>query len=99
MTKTSELNPKRNEHHHNWIKFNRESVLVILVVICAILSAGTHFRMNAVVDDVANQTADVDAGYKVNISNMILSNQTLTKEVRILQNKIDRYEADLHAGE
>lgn len=94
-TKTSELNPARNEHHRKWTQFNRETILIILVSICAIITAGSHFRMNDVVDGAA----DIKAGYEVNIRNMIESNTALTKQVLMLQNKVNRYEAELYVRE
>ena len=93
--KTTELDQIRNERFLFFRMFNRESILIIMVAVCVIIATGNHFRMNAVID--AN--ADIRSGYEVNIRNMIDSNSEKVKEIRLLQNKVDRLEADLHAGD
>lgn len=93
MKNPTDMNAERNEHFRFFWKFSRESILIILTAICVIVTTGTHFRMNGVVDSMA----DIKAGYEVNIRNMIDSNDAKAMEYRLLQNKVARYEADLHA--
>lgn len=58
--KPSELNPARSEHHRKWTQFNRETILIILVSICAIVTTGNHFRTNSAVDAANEANAKVD---------------------------------------
>lgn len=90
-----EINPRANENFRMFKQLSRESILIILVAICVIITVGTHIRMNTLVDDMA----DLKAGSEVNIRVVLESNADLKKEVRILQNKIDRYQANLHSGD
>ena len=94
-TGISEINPRANESARLFKQLSRESILIILVAICVIIIIGTHIRTNTLVDDMA----DMKAGYEVNIRNTLESNANIKREVRLLQQKVDRYEAKLNAEE
>ena len=49
--KTSEINPARNEHDRLWRQFNRESLFIVLVAICCIMSIASHLRADRAIDD------------------------------------------------
>ena len=93
MSQPQELDPKASSWFRLFDRISRDSLLLTLVGICVIVTAGTHFRMNTLADDMA----DIKAGYEVNIRKMIESNSRLKKEVRLLQMKADRYEVKLDA--
>ena len=95
MKNPTDINAERNERFRFFWKFSRESILIILTAICVIVTAGTHFRTDEMVDDMA----DIKAGYEVNIRNMIESDIAKTKQVLLLQNKVNRYEAELYVRE
>jgi len=87
----SEINPRVNESVRRFFNFNREYILILLAAICVIITIGTHIRMNAVVDSMA----DIKAGYEVNIREMVKSNTDVQKQVDYLKSKSDRLEAKL----
>lgn len=102
MNSPSELNPKTNKEYRFLDKYDRSTLIIILVITSIIISVcgvgfglGTHIRMNAVVDDMA----DIKSGYEVNIRNMVEANSNLKMEVRLLQQKVDTFNAKVNANE
>ncbi len=81
----TELDSTINRNLRLFDRFSRESLLVILVSVCVIITAGTWIRMNTLIDAMA----DIKGGYEVNIRQSVESDDALKKEVRLLQLKID----------
>ena len=58
--KASEINPRANDSFRLFRQFNRESLLIILIAICCIITADNYFRTSRAMD-IANQaTATAD---------------------------------------
>ena len=81
--KTSEINPARNEHDRLWRQFNRETILIILVSVTVIVSAGSWFRTGRAID-AANAANAIATTWKTMY-------EETDRECRLAQNDVDDF--------
>lgn len=89
MKKTSEINPARSEKYRYLEKFNFLPKLIVLASVAMIISMLALMMAWMAVYDSTH--------VKIQQQVVLESNAELKKEIRLLQNKIDRYEANQHA--
>lgn len=71
----SELNPARNEHHRLWTQYNRESIMIILIAICCVITADNHFRTSRTIDvssDSNNRLTALEGRFETELQRMAL---------------------------
>lgn len=84
-----DLKEKDNRLHRLFEKFSNESKTISIASVSVIISVLALLMSWMAVYDAIHAKVQVDV--------MLVSNTELKKEVRLLQNKIDRYQANLHA--